>query len=100
MNIFDETQNLFETSEEAFEAYRILKAMQLNSKDGIILCLHRNKKEAEKHYKISKAKLGKHARYNNNNLEIIFADTIRRFASIKEINKLAGLRAQQIRFYN
>ncbi len=85
---------------KAFEIYKILKSTQANNKEGIILCMHRNKKEAEKHYKKSKTIIGNHAKYNTKNLEIIFTDGIRRFVSIKEIDKLIGLKVQQIRFYN
>ncbi len=46
-DIYEETKNLFKTSQEAFEIYNLLKC-KLMSKYGDILYIYKNIREAEK----------------------------------------------------
>lgn len=98
-DIYEETKNLFNTSQEAFEIYNLLKC-KLMSKCGDILYIYKNIEEAEKAFWEYIARYGG-ITYNTEKRKVYFpgGETIY-FKTMDECksNSLRGYRFKEIQF--
>ena len=99
--LYDEVKTLYNTSDSAFGVYDTLKLIESkNNESNLIIILHSTRQEAEKHFKRGKQILGEKAKYNLSRLEIECEDKIMKFTTLNNIDRLRGIKAKEIRFWN
>lgn len=101
IELYSEVKTLYNVSDSAFEVYNILKSITLKSNESnLIIILHNTKQEAEKYFKRGKQILGDKAKYNSSRLEIECKDRVMKFTTLNNIERLIGIKAKEIRFWN